>query len=123
MLSRIGFKYALQGLKTVWKEQFNFKIHLMVSGAVIAAGWFFRITVTEWLIVLVLIGLVLAMELMNSAVEYLTDLVSPQIHPLAGKAKDAGAAAVLLAATLSVVCGVIIFLPYLFKWLQSLPIW
>ena len=68
----------------------------------------------EWVAISICIALVLALEALNTALEYLTDLVSPEYHPLAGKAKDAAAAAVLLVALGAIVVGLIVFIPHLF---------
>ena len=81
---------------------------------VTAAGWYFQITRQEWLALVLAMTLVLALEAVNTAIEYLTDLVSPEYHPLAGKAKDVAAAAVLIAAIGAVVVGAIVFLPRIF---------
>jgi diacylglycerol kinase len=67
----------------------------------------------EWVALVICIVLVLALEAVNTALEYLTDLVSPEYHPLAGKAKDVAAAAVLIAAIGAVWVGILIFMPYL----------
>jgi diacylglycerol kinase len=123
MLNRIGFRYALQGLQTAWNDQFNFRIHLGVFVAVVAAGFFFGINRYEWLIVMLCSVLVTGFELLNSALEYLTDLSSAEIHPLAKKAKDTAAAAVLLAAVGSVVSGLIIFIPRILFLLREAGCW
>jgi len=65
----------------------------------------------EWIVVVLCVAVVLSLEAMNTAIEHLTDLVSPGFHPLAGKTKDVAAAAVLLAAMGAVVVGLLIFLP------------
>ena len=106
-----SFRYAFQGLADLLRNQPNARIHLAVAVAVIVAGFFFRISRSEWLAVVFCIVLVFAFEAMNTALEYLTDLVSPEFHPLAGKAKDAAAAAVLISAAGAVAVGLIIFLP------------
>lgn len=111
-----SFRYAFQGLKDLFISQPNARIHLMASIAVILAGIFFQISATEWMVVSLCIILVLSLEATNTAIEYLTDLVSPGQHPLAGKTKDVAAAAVLLAAIGSVVIAGIIFLPKIINW-------
>ena len=106
-----SFRYAFQGLDDLFKSQPNARIHLLAAAVVVAAGWFFQISRLEWIAVSMCIALVLILEAVNTAIEYLTDLVSPGIHPLAGKTKDVAAAAVLLAAIGAVVVGALIFLP------------
>lgn len=104
-----SFGYAFKGIKDLFLTQRNAQIHLTVSIFVIIAGFFFNISKTEWLICILLIGLILAAEALNTALEFLTDLVSPDYHELAGKTKDVAAAAVLLLAIAAAIIGVMIF--------------
>lgn len=104
-----SFGYAFKGIKDLFLTQRNAQIHLTVSIFVIIAGFFFNISKTEWLICILLIGLILAAEAINTALEFLTDLVSPDYHELAGKTKDVAAAAVLLLAIAAAIIGVMIF--------------
>ena len=106
-----SFKYAFTGIFDLFRSQVNAKIHLLMAFAVIVCGWFFGISIMEWCLVVICMGLVLAAEAFNTAIEYLTDLVSPEYHELAGKTKDVGAAGVLLMAIASAVVGLLIFLP------------
>ncbi|MFN0174291.1 MAG: diacylglycerol kinase family protein [Saprospiraceae bacterium] len=106
-----SFRYAFQGLVDLFKSQANARIHGAAAAAVVLAGFYFQISRTEWIAVTLCILLVFSLEAMNTAIEYLTDLVSPDFHPLAGKAKDVAAAAVLLAALGAVLVGLLIFLP------------
>ena len=106
-----SFKYAFKGIHDLFKSQPNAKIHAALAVLAIAAGGFFKITLTEWGLILFAIGMVLAAEAFNTALEYLTDLVSPDYHPLAGKAKDASAGAVLICAFCAAGIGLLIFLP------------
>ena len=106
-----SFQYAFQGLKDLFKSQANARIHLVVSLLVVTAGIAFQISRMEWMVLVFCIALVLSLEAVNTAIEYLTDLVSPTINPLAGKAKDVAAAAVLWAAIGAVVIGGLVFLP------------
>ena len=87
---------------------------LAAAALAVLAGLFFDISALEWVAVSLCIALVLALEALNTALEYLTDLVSPEHHPLAGKAKDAAAAAVLIGAAGAAITGFIIFLPKIF---------
>jgi len=105
----VGF--AWNGVKHGFKTQLNFRIHLAVLLLVISAGVFFKITSTECLFITGCVVLVLSLELLNTAIEYLCDVVTKEIHPGIKIVKDAAAAAVLLAAIGSVVIGCIIFLP------------
>jgi diacylglycerol kinase len=74
-------------------------------------GWYFSISAADWCMVVLAIALVFITEMLNTAVEFLTDLASPQFHPLAKKAKDVAAASVLFAAIAAVILGMIVFLP------------
>src|SRR5688500_14374629 len=93
-----SFTYAFQGFKTAFLEQRNMKIHAAATLVVIALGFYFKVSSFDWMILLILIALVIAFELMNSALENLTNLVTKEHHPLAGKAKDMAAAAVLVVS-------------------------
>lgn len=108
-----SFGYAWKGLRScVGKEQ-NLSFHLITTAIVVVAGFYFNITRTEWMIILLCIGVVIAAELFNTAIERLVDLVSPQRHPIAGQVKDIAAAAVLVCAVAAAIIGLIIFIPYL----------
>lgn len=110
--SRIqSFKYALNGLKTVFLEEHNARIHLIVSLIVIICGLIFQISSVEWMIICFTIGLVISMEIINSAIENLSDFVSPEYHKLIKKTKDLSAAAVLVCTLSSIAIGILIFLP------------
>lgn len=106
-----SFKYAFKGLFDLLKTQPNAQIHLLVTTLVVIAGFYFQVSGLEWAILVFTIGLVFAAEAFNTALEYLTNLVSPDYHPLAGKTKDVAAAAVLITAIAAILIGIIIFLP------------
>lgn len=95
----------------MFRSQPNARVHLAIAMAVAVAGFYFRISNSEWVAIVICIALVLALEAVNTALEYLTDLASPDVHPLAGKAKDVAAAAVLVGAIGAATAGAIIFLP------------
>ncbi|MFK7933986.1 MAG: diacylglycerol kinase family protein [Saprospiraceae bacterium] len=114
-----SFQYAFQGIADLFRSQPNARIHLTVLFCVLLAGIYFQLTPTEWALIIVCSGMVLAGEAANTAIEYLTDLVSPEYHPLAGKAKDVAAAAVLIMAISAVLVGLIIFLPKLISLFSS----
>lgn len=112
-----SFGYAWKGIRCcVGKEQ-NLSFHLIATVAVVIAGFVFGINRTEWMIMLLCIGVVIAAELFNTAIEKLVDLVSPGHHPLAGQVKDIAAGAVLVCAVAAAIAGLIIFLPYLTRFL------
>ena len=106
-----SFGYAFEGIINTVKSERNMKIHCGFMLAVVVCGFIFRLTYTEWLICLVLFGLVTSLELVNTAVEAVVDLVTEERKPLAKKAKDAAAGAVLVSAIFAAIIGLIIFVP------------
>ncbi|WP_099361952.1 diacylglycerol kinase family protein [Fredinandcohnia onubensis] len=108
-----SFSYALQGLREAFFSERNLQIHFFFSVIVIFCGFLFHITKVEWLIILLLFGGMFAIEMLNTAIEKVVDLVTGEYHPLAKKAKDIAAGAVLIYAIISIIVGLIIFLPYL----------
>ncbi len=108
-----SFGFALRGLRTLVATQANARIHAVATVLAIAAGFWFALTRMEWCAVVAAIGLVWTAEGLNTALEFLTDLASPEHHPLAGKTKDVAAGAVLAASIAAAVIGAIIFGPKL----------
>ncbi len=107
-----SFGYALRGIATAYaKGQVNIKIHTCIAIVAIALSILLSISAFEWICVVLCIGIVIAAEMTNSAIETLVDLVSPEWNEKAGVVKDIAAGAVLVLATMSVVVGAIIFLP------------
>ncbi|MGI9159095.1 MAG: diacylglycerol kinase [Saprospiraceae bacterium] len=109
-----SFKYAFRGLYDLFQTQANARIHLAALAVVLWAGWHWAISPLEWATVVLCFIAVISLEAINTALEYLTDLISPQQQPLAGKAKDVAAAAVLWAAIGSVAVAGLIFIPKIF---------
>lgn len=105
-------QYALQGWTAFFAKETHGQIQLIVAIIVVAAGFYFSISTTEWMLLLLCIGLVLALEMVNTAVEKLADRVHPDHHPQIGLVKDVAAGAVLWASVISVVIGLMIFIPY-----------
>ena len=106
-----SFGYAFEGIGKTIRDERNIKIHLVCTCLVILFGIFLHISVTEWLVCLLLFALIISLELVNTALEAVVDLVTKDRKPLAKKAKDAAAGAVLWSALIAVVIGGIIFLP------------
>lgn len=104
-----SFLFALQGLRTAVASERN--IRIMLGGACFAviAGAILRIDALSWACVIVCCGMVLVTELVNTAIETIVDLVSPEFHPLAGRAKDVAAAASWFASLTAVLVGLIVF--------------
>ena len=115
-----SFKYAFYGIKQSYMGEQNLKIHTFFALLVILFGFLFKISYIEWLICLTLIGLVLMTEFFNTAIEYVVDLASPEVHPLAKAAKDTASAGVLIMAIVSAIIGLIIFLPKIIVWLGEI---
>lgn len=107
-----SFGYAFEGVLSASKEQ-NFRSHLVSTVVVVIASYFSHLSRIEWAIVILLIALMWALEMINTAIECVVDLTSPEMHPLAKRAKDIAAGAVLVFAVASAIIGLLIFLP---KW-------
>jgi len=108
-----SFGFAIRGVVTLVRSQANARIHFAATLAVIAAGFFFGIARLEWCAIAAAIGLVWTAEGLNTAIECVVDLVSPDHHPLAGRAKDIAAGAVLIAALIAAIIGALVFIPHL----------
>ena len=118
---RIGsFKYAFAGIRNLILTEHNSRIHLFAGFIAILAGFLLRIDVVGWITVIFAIGLVFTAELINSALEKLVDLISPEHNELAGKIKDFAAAAVLFSALTALAGGLIVFLPRLIDVIKCL---
>ena len=113
-----SLEFALTGIFTAFKEEKNMRSHVLSAIAAIIAGLIFRISATEWLLLLLSIFLVIAFEIMNSAVENVVDLASDYHFSMRAKnAKDMAAGAVLVVSGFSVVTGLIIFVPKIWDWI------
>lgn len=107
-----SFTYALSGIGSFLNKEPNAWIHCSAIVIVTIAGFLFGITRTEWLVIILCFGIVLAAEALNTAIERLVNLVSPDYHPIAGDVKDIAAGAVLICAITAAIIGLIIFIPY-----------
>ena len=108
-----SFKYAFQGMFSALKTERNLKIHVTIMMLVIIAGIVLKISKIEWIICIILFGLVIGGEMLNSAIETVVDIAMPDINPKAKFAKDAAAGAVLVFAISSAIIGFMIFGPKL----------
>ncbi|MDE3183879.1 MAG: diacylglycerol kinase family protein [Bacteroidota bacterium] len=106
-----SFGWAFNGLKDCILHEKNFRIQYILALLVVIAGIFFSLSPTEWMIILLSFAMVLSFEIINSAIEKLCDLVSPDFNLTIKKVKDMSASAVLLSAIISFIIGCIIFLP------------
>jgi len=108
-----SFRYAVKGLAKIFHEEQNLKIQVFFSFFVVIIGFLFQISRLEWIALVLVMGLVLVMETINSAVERISDVLKPRINDYVMEIKDILAGAVMLSAIVAVVVGSIIFLPYL----------
>jgi len=106
-----SFKYAGMGIYGLFRHENNARIHLIACILVVIAGVIFHISATEWCFIVIQIGLVCAAEAINTAIEKLADVVSPDYHIAIKDVKDVAAAAVLILAISAVIVGGIIFIP------------
>ncbi|NCD68712.1 diacylglycerol kinase family protein [Mucilaginibacter agri] len=106
-----GFGYAFKGLAYAAQTQLNFRIHLGAMLIALALGFYLHISTAEWCWIVACIAAVLITELLNTAIEILVDLVSPEYNAKAGHIKDVSAAAVLITAIFAAIVGAIIFIP------------
>lgn len=109
-----GFGYAFSGIGYAFKTQLNFKFHIAALLVTAIAGWYFTLSINEWLWIIAAAAIVLITELLNTAIEVLVDLVSPNFNPKAKIIKDVAAGAVLIAAIGAAIIGLIIFIPKIF---------
>lgn len=120
-----SFQHAVNGLWFVWRTQRNMRLHVTSALAVMLLAWWLELDALRWSVLLLTICGVLMGEVLNTAVEGLVDLLSPQFHERAKVAKDVSAGAVLLISTLSVGVGLLILGPPLWlklsTWLWRLP--
>jgi len=108
-----SFRCAFKGMRVMIASQHNAWLHAIATCIVTALGFYLRLSNSEWSLIVVVIVAVWTAEALNTAFEFLTDVASPEFHPLAEKAKDVAAGAVLIAAIGSVVIGALVFGPHL----------
>lgn len=106
-----SFCCAFSGIGILFARERNAQIHLAIFCGVVAAGFFFCLTAFEWMIIVVVSGLVFAAEAINTSIEILADVVSPERHPQIKLVKDIAAGAVFLLAIAAAIVGLIVFLP------------
>jgi diacylglycerol kinase len=113
-----SFGYAYEGLQHCYRKEMNFRIHVSCAILAIIAGVSLAISLTNWIIIIGCIGMVLALEMINTAIERLCDIVSLERKPQIKAVKDISAGAVLVGAFISVCIGLIVFLPKLLTLLK-----
>ncbi len=110
-----SFEYAFEGIITTMTHERNMQIHCTVAVLVIIFGIILKISLLEWAFCVLLFALVISLELVNTAIEAVVDLVTKEKQPLAKKAKDAAAGAVLVSAINAAIIGGVIFFPKLWE--------
>lgn len=106
-----SFSHALNGIIALLKKEHNARIHLVAAISATILGIVLKINTTEWISIVIVIGLVILTELFNTAIERLADLIDPNRNELIGQIKDYSAGAVLMAAIVSLIVGGLIFIP------------
>lgn len=107
-----SFKYAIDGIWAALREEPNLKFHFFTAFLVILTGIFLNISTIHWILTILIIGLVISVELTNTAIEAVVDSFTDKQHPGAKLAKDISAGAVLIVSIMAAICGILIFLPY-----------
>lgn len=106
-----SFGFALNGLKTLIREEHNSRIHLLATICVVFAGIFLKISAIEWIVIVFAIGFVITLEIVNAAIENIVDFISPGRNDMIKKIKDLSAAGVLVSTITALIIGLIVFLP------------
>jgi diacylglycerol kinase len=106
-----SFGYAWSGLITAWQKEPNFRVHLLIAAIALVMGFLLGISHIEWVVLTFVIAWVLVLELVNTSIEAIVNMVSPEIRPEAKIAKDTASAAVFLSALGAVIVGLILFVP------------
>ena len=110
-----SIKYSLDGLYYSYRYEQSLWLHGLVTILAIIMGFIFKISLSEWAIIFIALGAILALELINTAIEAAVDLTTTEIHPLAKIAKDCGSAASFVMSIVSIVISMFVFGPYLMK--------
>ena len=106
-----SFGYAFNGLRIIFIEEPNARIHLVAILSVMIAGYWLKVSIMEWISLVLVIGMVITLEIVNTAIENICNFISPDKHDMIKKIKDLSAAAVLVSAIIAFIIGVLIFLP------------
>lgn len=117
---RSSFRWAFAGIWYALRTQRNFRIHLLITAGVIAAGVWLGLSTLEWAVIALTVALVLMAEMFNTVAETAIDMATPRYHPLAKIAKDVAAGAVLVCAIIAIIVGLLVLGPHL---VQQLPGW
>jgi diacylglycerol kinase len=107
----VGF--ATKGIVQAFKSERNIRVQFVVGLLVVVAGFYFEISNAEWIALMLTTGIVISLELVNSAIESLVDLVTKEHHPIAGRVKDIAAGSVLFFSVIALITGILIFKKYI----------
>lgn len=110
-----SWKYSFDGLKYAYTHEQSLLLHITLSLVAIALGLYFKITGTQWILLLLVMSILMITELLNTAVEATVDLVTDKFHPMAKVAKDCGSAAALIGTLLATIVAGYVFLPHIIK--------
>ncbi len=114
-----SFKYAIEGIKYTIKTQRNIRIHIIIGGLVIGLSLFLHISRVDFAVILIVISLVIVAELLNTSIETLLDIINKKYNEDVKHVKDIQAGAVLIFSVFSVVVGIILFWPYMYRFLHK----
>lgn len=104
-----SFRYALEGMREALRGERNIKVMLAMGVLAVIAGLLLHLDALSWVAIVLMIGMVLCAELLNTAIETVVDLVAPELHPLAKRAKDLAAGAVLALSICVAIAGLVIY--------------
>ena len=110
-----SIKYSLEGLSYGYRNEQSLILHGFCTILAVILGLIFHITFWEWAVIIISLVIVLAVELLNTAIEATVDLITKEIHPLAKIAKDCGSAAAFVSSLVAVIIGLFVFVPYIIK--------
>ena len=114
-----GFKYAAKGAYLLLKNEASIKVQFSIAVIMTVLGFYVQLSVTEWCLQLLAIGLVMSIEGVNSAIEEIADFIHPEYHEKIGRIKDISAGAVFIAATIACILGLVIYLPKILEVVNS----
>ena len=112
---KITFSHAFSGMAYIFRTEKSMRVHLGLAAAALLLLALLQASWLEWAIIIIVIGMVISAEILNTAIEVMVDLYCPYYHPLAKISKDVSAAGVLVTAIVSILVGCIVFLPHLWK--------
>lgn len=112
-MSLQSFKYAINGIKKTFNSEHNYRLMIGFLVLIVIISFFLKISRIEWAIILLCCGGVIALEMVNTAIECVIDMITAEYHPVAEKAKDIAAGLVLVFIIFTIIIGLIIFIPYI----------